>query len=464
MGIKDLLITPIWLLIVYLVAYQVRPLVANTLTRRYFIPGLTAKVIGAMAVGFVYQFYYGGGTPGGDTFNYFQQSGIVVDAFADSPLIGWKLLWADGKYTLEIMEYASRIYWFRSPTEFFIIKICAVLGLLTLHTYSATAVLFAAISYSGVWALYRSFNKFFPTLYKEFALATLFIPSVFFWGSGVLKDTVTLGALGWATWAIVRLFFEKKGLLVATAMLFLSLYTIYAIKIYIVLCFLPAAILWVFLSNIEKVPSKLLRVVIAPFVIAIACVLGYCAMLKVGEDSTRYSLDNMAQTAEITARYLTYVGETQGGSVYTLGDDYDYSLAGMLRKFPLAVNVTLFRPYLWEVRNPVMLLSALESLAALWLTLLVIYQSGIGQLFKNMLARPIVIFCLVFAIAFSFSVGISTYNFGSLVRYKIPMFPFYMAGLFILRFYAYDLKKSMSSKEAMHLRSTNSKLQTTNYQ
>jgi hypothetical protein len=43
-------------------------------------------------------------------------------------------------------------------------------------------------------------------------------------------------------------------------------------------------------------------------------------------------------------------------------------------------------------------------------------------------------FCFSFAIFFAFSVGLTTSNFGSLVRYKIPATPFFMAALFIVRY------------------------------
>ncbi|WKN32232.1 hypothetical protein PZB74_02540 [Porifericola rhodea] len=436
MGIKDLLITPVWLGIIYFLAYTLRPVFTDNRIKAYFIPGLSVKVVGALAVGFIYQFYYGGGKPSGDTFNYFKEAQVIFNAFLENPKAGIQLLLANGEVNPEIYEYANRIYWFDAPTEYFVIKLIALFSLFTGHTYTAVATIFAAISFSGIWAMYRSFYKLFPALHKEFAIAMLFVPSVFFWGSGILKDTITLGALGWATWGIVRVFFERKGIVIGALVLFLSLYTIYSIKIYIVLCFLPAAILWVFLANVERIKSVALRILILPFVLVIGGLLGYYAMVKVGEDNNRYSLDKVSETAEITARYLTYMGETQGGSVYTLGDDYDFSPTGMLRKFPLAVNVTLFRPYLWEAHNVVMLLSALESFATLLLTLWVIYQAGVMNLFRYTLARPIIGFCLLFAIAFSFAVGISTYNFGSLVRYKIPMFPFYLAGLFILRYLA----------------------------
>jgi hypothetical protein len=52
--------------------------------------------------------------------------------------------------------------------------------------------------------------------------------------------------------------------------------------------------------------------------------------------------------------------------------------------------------------------------------------------------NPDVMFCLVFAISFAFAVGVSTFNFGTLVRYKIPLMPFYGMALLVL----YHLSKS----------------------
>lgn len=445
MGIQDFLITPIYLIIIYLIAFQVRPFYTNKKTRQYFIPALTVKIIGAISVGLIYQFYYGGGNPSGDTFNYFKDAEVIYDAFLTSPKLGIKLLVANGEYSPDIFSYATKMYWFRSSTEYFVIRVIGTLSLITLHTYTATAVLFAALSSSGVWALYRSFCKLYPQLYREFALGVLFVPSVFFWGSGILKDTITLGALGWATWAIVRIFFEKKGILTAVTILLISLYSIYSIKVYILLCFVPAAILWVFIGNVEHIRSPLLKILTLPVLLGLSGVLGYYAMAKIGEDNTRYSLDAMIETAEITATYLARVSEFQGGSVYTLGDDYDFSPTALIRKFPVAVNVTLFRPYLWEAHNPVMLLSALESFAILVLSLMVMFKAGVGNILKSLASEPVVTFCLVFAIMFSFAIGVSTYNFGSLVRYKIPMFPFYLSAVFIIRYVS--IKKVRAKKK-----------------
>jgi len=168
--------------------------------------------------------------------------------------------------------------------------------------------------------------------------------------------------------------------------------------------------------------------------------LGYYSVIKIGEDDPRYNLETLAYTAQSTAEWIHYVSIREGGSAYTLGD-FDYSPAGMVRKFPLAVWVTLYRPYLWESHNIVMILSALESLAMLILTIYVIWKSGIRFFYRSLTTKPIVIFCFLFTIMFAFAVGISTYNFGSLVRYKIPMMPFFISGLFIILYYSKVEKK-----------------------
>ena len=198
---------------------------------------------------------------------------------------------------------------------------------------------------------------------------------------------------------------------------------------------MPAAILWIFYLRISTVKNVLIKILIAPFVLVLAGFAGYYSIVKVGEDNPRYDIENLANTARVTAEWIHYVSERSGGSAYSLGD-FDYTPAGMIRKFPQAVWVSLYRPHLWEVTNPVMLLSALESFALLIFTLYVFYTAGIAKGFRLIYSNPILIFCFLFSIVFAFSVGISTYNFGSLVRYKIPLYPFFVSGLIILLYYS----------------------------
>ena len=79
MGLRDFIVTPIILSLIYVVAYLVRPHVTDSANKMYFFPALSLKLVGALSLGFIYQFYYGSG----DTFVYHTYGSRVV----------WRLFW-----------------------------------------------------------------------------------------------------------------------------------------------------------------------------------------------------------------------------------------------------------------------------------------------------------------------------------------------------------------------------------
>ncbi len=410
---------------------MVRPWVTDAVNRRYFFPALTVRIIGALAVGFLYQFYY----EGGDTFAYHTHgSRPLWEAIMESPSEGFRLLFLNGEYGPGIWKTASRIWYWNDPQSFFVIRIAAILDLFTFSTYSATAVLFSVIAFAGGWMFFLTFYKLYPGMHKWIALSVLFIPTVVFWGSGIVKDTITLAALGVSTYCFHRLFIEKRIRLGSVFLILFSFWIIFSIKKYILLCFLPAVLLWWVAKNFSRIPSTMLRIVLAPLTGILAIFLAYYAVLKVGEDDPRYNISTLAKTAKITAYDIRYGwgARTGEGSGYTLGE-LDGSWQSMVKLAPQAINVSLFRPYVWEVINPLMLLSALEGLFLLSVTIYLIAKVRL-KLFSY-LQQPDVLFCFVFAMIFAFAVGISTFNFGTLSRYKIPMMPYFLLALGIVQCY-----------------------------
>src|SRR5688572_9035571 len=251
MVVTDLLLIPIYLVILYALAYFIRPKVTTVHTRKYFIPALSLKFLGAIGIGLIYYFYY----PGGDTTQYFKESRVVYEALINEPVIGNKMLFANGEFDNETFKYTSRIYWYSSPPEWVIIRIVAFLSIFGFGSYSVTALFFAFISFAGVWAMYTTFLKIFPKLYFEFAVATLFLPSVFFWGSGIMKDSITLGSLGILFYGFYLFAIEKRKLLFSLILIFISSMLIYTIKVYILLAFLPPALLWIFNENNKRIKN-----------------------------------------------------------------------------------------------------------------------------------------------------------------------------------------------------------------
>lgn len=386
---------------------------------------LSVKFFGAIALGVIYEFYYGGG----DTFNYFTHgSRWIWEAFLENPANAFKLIASSGEnHMTETYYYSSRIWYYSDVRSYFVVRLAGFFDIFTFHTYSATALFFAIFSFSGSWALFTSLLKRYPNQRKWLALAILFVPSVLFWGSGILKDSVTLGALGWATFGLFNAFYFRKRVGLNLVILVLSLYLIYQIKIYILIPFIFAAFVWLFSLNIKKVKNQIARILVAPVFIALFVLSGYYAVGTISKDSL-YSIDNIAKTAAITSYDIRYGwGARMGeGSGFTIGK-LDGTWQSMVSLFPAAVNASLFRPYLWEVGNPLMLMSALESLLAFFL----MFKALMSKRFMSKFSDPFLIFCLAYTLLFAFAVGVSTSNFGTLMRYKIPMMPFFFSFLLI---------------------------------
>jgi len=419
MELKDLFIAPFVALIIIALAYLLRPWVTYEENRKYYIPALVLKLIGAIALGALYQFYYGGG----DTFGYYTHGAkYIFDAFYDKPEVALKLIFNKNNFEGGVFNYASRIWMYRDAPAYMVVRIAGILSILTGGTYAGTALMFGVVSFSGLWAMYMAFCKLFPNYTFGLALAILFIPSTIFWGSGILKDSITFGMLGWSTAAVIHLLYWQRKSILWIIVLVLSMVLAFKIKEYIVLSFIPAAMIWIYFILIKKVKNKLLRISVSPFISLIIAALSIYTIYKVGENSPRYSITKLAETARITAYDIGRWTGRDAGSRYDLGD-FNGSISSMIRLAPAAINVSLFRPYLWEVRNPLMLLASLEGLTLLIFTLLILYRMVKFKI--NILRSPAAWFSLVFSFTFAFAVGISTYNFGTLFRYKVPLMPFF---------------------------------------
>src|SRR5205085_4209953 len=105
--------------------------------------------------------------------------------------------------------------------------------------------------------------------------------------------------------------------------------------------------------------------------------------------------------------------------------------------------------FFWEAKKAIVILSAFEALIFLYFSFRVFItnRSTLKVIFKD----PNIIFCLIFSIIFAFAVGISSYNFGALSRYKIPCLPFYAAFLVILYYHGKEkepvLKKTAKARK-----------------
>ncbi len=423
MSLLDLLVTPFYMLIIGLVAFFVRPYVTNRYNRKYFLPALFTRFFGAIAIGLVYQFYYGGG----DTFNYYHHGQVIWRAFLEEPAVAFKLIFLPDVVQPDTFRYTISMYWTGDPASYFVCRLVGFFGIPTLNAYSAIALIFATVSFTGLWALYQLACEILPGRERVLFYAMLLFPSVVFWGSGIMKDTIALTCTCWAFVAFYRL--HERFSINMLIVLLLTSVCLMVVKLYILAALVPNLFLFSYLSAKGRIRNRVLRMIISPMLFAAFIAGGFFITSEVTSSSDKYSLSKIPETARVTAYDIAYWSGRDAGSTYTLGD-LDGTWSSMLRLAPAAINVTLFRPYLWEVSNPLMLLSALESLVLFVITFYLFFK--LRAKIWIVLSNPVITFCICFSLVFAFAVGISTFNFGTLVRYKIPMIPFYTFGLVML--------------------------------
>ncbi len=271
LSIWDLILTPFYLFILIFIAKRQRNKrypVGHPL-RPYFLKGLYVKFAGAILIALVYQYYYGGG----DTFQYFKHTKIINSAFNDSFFTWLKVVTRQPiEGNPEVYAYASQMQWYGDPASYSVAAIGAIFGIFCGTNYMPIALLFAYFSFTGVWAMYRTFANLYPQLYKELAIAFLFIPSTFLWGSGVFKDTLCLFGLGWMVYTTFRIFINRDFSLRNLLMLAFSFYVLATVKLYILLAFLPALSLWLLLSHSYKIKTAGLRFIVTLLFIGLSIV------------------------------------------------------------------------------------------------------------------------------------------------------------------------------------------------
>lgn len=395
--------------------------------RRYFFAGLAMKITGAILIGLIYQYYYGGG----DTSLFFYHAKVINSSFSDSFQKWLNLIFhVPASYDGEYFDYISRMEWYDDKSTYIVCCITAFLNVITLNTYLPTSVLFAALSFSGTWAMFLTFARQYPEVKRYIAVATLFIPSCLLWGSGIFKDTICVFALGWMLYSVFQLLIQRNMSFSNLTMLIVSFYVLALVKIYILIAFLPAVALWILFYYSHKIRPTFFRFFAKVIVMVLAMGVFLYVYNYYGALLGRYSLNNIAKTSLITREWIAYSSGDRG-STYDLGE-FSPDVWGLLSKFPQAVNVTLFRPYPWEANKSLVFLSALEALVFLYITLKILFTIGPVAVWRTINSDPNIQFCLIFSIIFAFSVGISTYNFGALSRYKIPCLPLYAMALILI--------------------------------
>lgn len=411
--------------------------IENQEVASYYMKGLYVRIFGTIATTIIYWYYYGHG----DTTVYFARIKYLRRLFSRNFGEGIRIFNMNSFSNDPADAIHGWVLKFHDASSYLVVKIAFILSYPSMGSYIVIALFFTIFCYMGIWSLYLKSIELFPDVSKKYlAYAIIFIPSIFFWGSGLFKDTLTLGAACFVVSSFHDVAIRRKKIISGLLTIIICGYLIGVVKSYILLAMIPAMLIWYAYSFRSKIKSDFLGTSMTPILFVVSGVVGLFMLQQLGKVFTKFNLENIEKKAEDMQRWHTVRGaQLDESSTYSLGH-VEFTAMGILTKIPAAVNVTYFRPYLWEARNPVLMMAALESLAFFLLTLYLLFKHF--KVFSHTVrTEPFIMFCLIFAFVFGFSVGLTAYNFGALVRYKIPALPMFGIVLAVVLSRVEDAKK-----------------------
>src|ERR1035438_4668176 len=202
MDYGDLILFPIYLILLNLFFKSIRKKYNDPILQKYHRQGFWVKVLGCVAF-CIYSVYI---SPGDSTGLFQAEGNNFFHLILHNPdRIQW--IFQPGKYFDEsYLKNPHNAGYFQSEGNFMVIRFVALLSFLTAGRYAVISLIFACIAFSGVWKLFLFFYEQYPHLHKKLAIAILFFPTFVFWSSGVLKDPLCIGSLGWVTYSLYELF------------------------------------------------------------------------------------------------------------------------------------------------------------------------------------------------------------------------------------------------------------------
>lgn len=382
-------------------------------TYRFFLSGFLIKIVSGVLFFLVFKYYYGFG----DTFFYFKGASDLSKTITSDPVTYFRLLGSQsGSFAPDLSHFAEIIPYSRTYEEWFMLKLLSPIVFISFRSYLLTTLFVSLISFFGSWKLFRVFDDVLKGENTLLAFGCAFlIPSVLFWGSGILKDTITLAALNYLIYLAYFSFFKGRFSVRKIVLIMLMIYIIIGLKAYIFISFVPGLVLGLYLNFKNRIKSRVLQLVLGPFLFILLTGGTIYGLYSFTAQEGKYNAGNIESRV---IGFHTWHRDV-GGSTYDLGE-VEFTPQGVARKIPAALNVTFFRPYPWEANNFFLLLGALESFLFFGIFVYAIVKSKL-RILKILRNEPILFGGLIFCLVFGFVVGFTSYNFGALARYKIPI-------------------------------------------
>lgn len=401
---------------------------------KYFLPAqipfsfaaiaFAVKTAAGILLGYVYANHYKGD---GDTFIFFKDGNTLHGILFSQPLDFFRILFGispDNEYFRE--HYFRNFYfWYNNHFDFFfndsriIIRINSLIRFFSFGVYNVHVVFFSFLSFLGLTALYRFFSSAIRNNHKIFYAGVFLLPSVAFWGSGVMKEPVVILALGLLLYFSLK--FKNRKTFYSLLLIIVFVFLLVLSKFYYAVALLPGLIAMLWCTNNKNIFLKFITTHIIWFLLL------FCV---------RFMIPDYDVALIISFKQNNFVNMAEASNTGSLmsAEKLQPYWSDIIAKSPEAFYTSLVTPFEFSAIKILISLASIETLFILFLILL----SAIFFRKPERSDYPLLLFAFSFVVITFTLLGLTTPVAGALVRYKVITLPFLM--ILILQFT--DLSKT----------------------
>lgn len=385
---------------------------------------LLLKILAGTALWAVYTWVYPDRSYA-DIFKYFDDSAVMFEALADRPLDFFKMLFSianDSPYFDE-RYYKVMNHWYREYESNMhndahtVIRFNAALRIISFGEFHVHTVFAAFLSLTGTLALYHAFVEFLSGRERLLAIAVFLIPSVLFWGSGVIKESLLFFGLGILIWQWFKLLGNELRpfgmLLIAGACLLL-----FHLKFYVIASLGPGLAMVLLERYARKVPFALRT-----------------ALVLLGAISLGLNLHhilpgfNVLEILSVKQRDFIGLAQATNAGSFVMPERLAPTIGSFIVQAPHAMYMTLLGPLFHPSSGAFGLVATLENIMIVLAIVLMLHYRLPVRRWDHVLLTALLTYIVLLALV----IGWTTPVMGALVRYRAPLLPFLLiAGALIL--------------------------------
>lgn len=400
------------------------------LDRRLLPAVFLLKVAAGTALWWLYTYHWTDRATA-DIFKYFDDGNVLFSALPQHPVDYLRMLFGIGNDSprFDTLYYARMDHWYRQwDTGYYndahtMIRFSAFVRLFSFGQYHVHTVFACFSALLGLMALYKACLPAFQQTPGVLFAGVFLWPSVFFWGSAPIKEALLLAGLGPFLLGAMR---RVQGASWRSTLppMAVGLALLLVLKSYVLLCLLPGLLAFAWCRRTDGRNPGLK---FAAVLVALAAAAALLPLLQP-------ALDLPALIARKRQDMLGVVSLTGPGSQVPMMP-LQPGIPALLADVPHALWLSFCSPFLTAGIGAGGLVAAVENALLLMLIpLALLYHRPWRQL-----DLPLLGLCLSFCLALALLVGWTTPVVGALLRYRMPMLPFWAMAAFAIM----DLRKPL---------------------